>query len=203
MSNITLRLPFWALLCLSIVACSTKPPPPVSYDVQPLWQQRLSELEALESWELAGRVAIREGGQSWNAKLRWSQSGDLYDILITAPFGQGAARIYGEPGRAVIEVPNQSPLVASKAEALLYEHLGWTVPVESLKYWLEGRPDPGAKVVMRWDEFGRVVHLEQAGWEVEYRRYIEVGALALPRKLELINSSLRVKLIIDNWQLDS
>ncbi len=192
------------LFVLFLAACSTKPPAVVSYDVGPLWQQRLAQLERLESWSFDGRIAVRGGGKAWSARLSWAQQGPSYDILISAPFGQGAARLTGAPGQALIDVSGQTPLVADDPGTLLFEQLGWRVPVDALHYWLVGRPDPQSAAALEWDGQGRVVQLDQAGWMVTYRRYskgarsVEEG-ISLPTKIELVNRDLRVKIVVDQW----
>ncbi len=195
------------VLVLFLGACSVKPPVVVDYDVEPLWQQRLAKLERLSAWSFDGRIAVRDGGKAWNAKLSWAQSGASYDILISAPFGQGAARLSGEPGRALIDVSGQPSLVADDPGLLLYEQVGWAVPVDALQYWLTGRPDPQTSALLEWDGQGRVVRLDQSGWAVTYRRYGKADgvprSVSLPTKVELVNRDLRVKIVIDQWHLNS
>lgn len=199
-------LPLFVLVLL-LGACSVKSPVIVDYNVEPLWQQRLAVLERLDVWSFEGRIAVRSDSKAWNAKLNWAQSGASYDILISAPFGQGAARLSGEPGRALIDVSGQPPLLADDPGTLLYEEVGWMVPVDALHYWLTGRPDPQVSAIVEWDGRGRVVRLAQNGWTVTYRRYNGVDAasegVSLPTKVELVNHDLRVKIIIDRWQLNS
>ncbi len=194
------------LLALFLGACSVKPPVAVGYDVAPLWHQRLALLERLDGWSLDGRIAVRDGGKAWSAKLSWTQRGVSYDILIAAPFGQGAARLSGEPGRALIDISGQQMLVADDPSALLFEQVGWAVPVDALQYWLVGRPDPHSAALLEWDELGQVVRLEQGAWVVDYQRYSEDNAavgVTLPTKVRLESRQLRVKIVIDQWHLDS
>jgi len=200
----------WRLLLLSFVglflsACSVKPPVAVDYNVEPLWQQHLAALERLAVWSFDGRIAVRDGRQAWNAKISWAQRDISYDILIAAPFGQGAARLSGQPGRALIDVSGRAPLVAEDPGALLSEQLGWAVPVAALQYWLTGRPDPQASAALSWDELGRVIQLDQSGWTVTYKRYDEgehtPGGVSLPTKIELVKRDLRIKIVVDQWHV--
>ena len=191
-----------ALLALMLGGCSTQAPQPLATDVAPLWQHRLAQLETIQAWSFQGRVAVRRGKEAWNVKLDWSQSFDHYDLLLTAPWGQGAVRLHGENGRAVLEAPDRAPLVAENPQALLSRQVGWRVPVTQLRYWLLGRPEPNQNAAISWDAQGRVSHMDQAGWSIAYRRYGDIEGLSLPTKIELKNGALRLRLVIDEWRLN-
>ena len=185
---------------LTLSACATHRPPPL--DLSSSWPQRLQALKALEDWSFNGRLGIRAGDEAWNASLRWQQRKDRYDIRISAPLGQGAARLRGGANDVTMELPDEAPLRADNAESLLRAQLGWSVPVSGMRHWLAGRPDPNMGTeIMELDEMGRLSQLRQAGWSIEYRRYVTVDQIDLPRKIEMVNSDLRVRLMIDQWHL--
>ena len=97
---------------------------------------------------------------------------------------------------------DQAPQTAPSVEALMQEQLGWYVPVAGLRYWLTGRPGPGFIDHREVDLSGRLLRLEQDGWQVAFQRYMSIDEMIeLPRKLELSNPRLRVRLVIDQWQL--
>ncbi len=202
MSEILSRRAIVPVLVVLLTACSSKAPPPVTVDVAPLWQQHLAQLETVTTWSFHGRVAVRQGKEAWNVKLDWSQSRDRYDLLLTAPWGQGAVRLYGETGRAVLEAPDRAPRVAEDPQTLLARQVGWQVPVTQLRYWMLGRPEPDQGAVIEWDGRGRIRHMNQAGWSIDYRRYGDVRGVSLPRKIELKNEALRLRLVIDKWRLN-
>ena len=41
--------------------------------------------------------------------------------------------------------------------------------------------------------------LEQDGWALSYDEYQRAGAVELPRKFEVANSELRLKVVVDTW----
>ena len=197
------RMFFAGAVCLSsLLGCSTKQSPLLT-SASPLWTQHLAVLEGMDQWAFQGRIAVKDGTDSWSMKLNWAQTNEHFDIRIIAPFGQGAAHLYGNGEFAVIDVPERPQMSAPSAEELLRHHIGWTVPLEGLKYWLAGRPDPDLMMSGEWDALGRLNQLTQSGWYITYKRYSTVAGIDLPRKIELINDQLRVKLVIDRWQLDS
>ncbi len=101
----------------------------------------------------------------------------------------------------MIETSGHAALSASSVELLMEEQLGWSVPVQGFRYWLIGSPAPGVIDRYSLDEAGRLAELEQSGWQIRYLSYQAVDGLDLPRKLELENPRLRIRLVIDEWQL--
>ena len=167
------------------------------------WQLHQQQLELLGDWSFNGRIAVRDlQADGWSAALRWQQQGDYYDIQLSGALGQGAARIYGDGGSAVLESTDQPPRIAPDPETLMDDQLGWHVPVRGLKYWLTGRPGPGGFDVQVVNGLGHLSRLEQDGWIVDYSRYERINGVELPRKLEMSNQRLRVRWVIDQWSID-
>lgn len=190
-------------LLLALSGCGTVPEKESVMPDMVAWQLHQQQLEQLGDWTFNGRIAVRDLQEDgWNASLRWQQQGDHYDIRLSGALGQGGARIHGNGGNAVIEAADQPPRSAANPEALMQEQFGWHVPVRGLKYWLTGRPGPDPFEVQVVDGLGRLSRLEQDGWEVVYNRYEQVNGVELPRKLEMSNQRLRVRLVIDQWSLD-
>lgn len=188
---------------ITLSACATRPVATIQEQV-PSWQERQQALAQLGSWSFKGRLAVKDKVQdSWSASLRWQQDGDSFDIHLSGAFGRGAARLFGHEGYAVIETAQQAALTATSAELLMQEQLGWSVPVQGLKHWLIGSPEPGMIERHSIDAFGRLSELEQSGWQIRYRSYTEVKGIELPRKLELENPRMRVRLVIDAWHINS
>ena len=192
---------FVSAVLFGLSGCATAPR--VGLMPQLDWSERQQQLAQLQRWSFSGRLAIKDANdESWSASLRWQQDGDSYDIQLSGAFGQGAARLSGHDGYAVIEMAEHSALTANSAEALMQQQLGWSMPVQGLKYWLLGMPVPGSVVGQSaFNEVGRLQSLQQSGWQVRYRDYLDVDGLELPRKLELENPQLRARLVIDSWQL--
>lgn len=193
---------FFVLLSAAMLsACATRPV------VSPLargadWQVHRQALARLDHWSFSGRVAVKDGlEESWSAGLAWRQRDDSFDIRLSGAFGQGAARLSGQEGYAVIETSEHAALSASSVELLMEEQLGWSVPVQGFRYWLIGSPAPGVIDRYSLDEGGRLSELEQSGWRIHYRSYQTVDGLDLPRKLALENPRLRIRLVVDDWQL--
>lgn len=133
--------------------------------------------------------------------MAWEQNDNAYHLRLAGPFGQGAVVIDGSDDAVSVHIAGQQAVVAEDAELLLSQQLGWTVPVASLPYWLRGLPAPGVVDTLAINEAGVVDYLEQQGWRVDYSAYRPLRSVNLPRKIKVENESLRLKLVLDRWQL--
>jgi len=87
------------------------------------------------------------------------------------------------------------------ARAELEDKLGFEPPLTSLRYWVLGVPDPGAPAAVQLDSQQRLTELTQDGWRIDYTSYMPVGAEWLPRLLTLQRAEVRVRMVVDGWQL--
>ena len=72
-----------------------------------------------------------------------------------------------------------------------------------MRYWLSGLDDPhGPPPEHRLDVAGRLEHLSQSGWAIDYERYQGDEPLALPTKLKLRNQHLALRVVVNRWELD-
>jgi outer membrane lipoprotein LolB len=169
------------------------------------WQAHKQQLSALNAWQIDGKVGIRAPqeatrSRSGSATLFWLQRQDYYDIRLSGPLGSGAARLTGRPGQATLEVANQGRYQAESAQALLYEQLGWNLPVAHLLWWVRGLPAPSSKSQLTLDGASHLAHLTQDGWQVEYLRYTERNGYWLPERFKLSGHELEVTVVIKGWQ---
>lgn len=173
-------------------------------DAEAAWSARQAVLREVRAWDLSGRISVSGPDGSWNARIRWSQRGDAYDIDFLSLFGQQVARLEGSDGDVVLRLPDQEPRRAATAGELLSAGFGWSAPVDALRYWILGLPRPHREAVTRLDGHGRLSRLEQEGWSVDYPQYTAVGADPgdLPRRLTLEGAPVRIRLVVDHWDLD-
>lgn len=190
-----------ALLLCSCAAVPPREPPAAEPGV--LWQERAERLRALNDWSFNGRAALSGPDTgSRTVRVNWTMSGDEYHLAFMSILGQRVAELRGDAGGAELRLPNEEPRTAPRAEALLAEVLGWTAPVEALRYWVLGLPAPAplfGREPGELDPWGRLLALEQEGWRVEFGQYTEAGGLELPKRLALHHPRLRIRLVIDEW----
>ena len=101
----------------------------------------------------------------------------------------------------VIVNPDGESLDRDAARAELSERLGFEPPLASLRYWVQGVPDPATPAQETLDSARqRLSALEQDGWRIDYDGYVAVGGEWLPARLRLERADVRVKLLVDDWQ---
>lgn len=192
------------LTVMVLGGCATAPKTVPQSSVASEWQARQQALSAFEQWRLSGRAAVRQDGEGGSVSLNWSQRGADYQLAIQAPFGQGGLRITGGPYGVLVADDQGGRRFAPSADELLQSSLGWSVPVQRLRYWVVGLPAESAGDVgsIELDEQGRLRTLKDQGWRVEYDRYQAHGGIELPAKLRLENpeAQLVVKLVVDRWE---
>ncbi len=189
--------PLFLLLLLS--ACSSPPPRPQP-ETAPgeNWQLRQQQLAKLDHWQLSGRLAVQNGHEAWHMSLNWQQRLDRYSIHITAPLGQGSMKLHGDATEVMLITDDGETVNARDPEQLLFQQLGWKLPVSALRYWVLGLPAPGEHQ-STLDEYGRLDRLTQAGWEIDLIDYQANLGVELPRKVFLNNHQAGVKLVISRW----
>ncbi len=185
-------------LVLALAACQTVPVAPAP---SLAWSVRLPALQSLDRFGLNGRVAVAVGGQGFNAGLRWAQSGEMTHLALTGPLGAGGVQVTADGADLSVVTSNGKRLGSAAARAELEDKLGFEPPLTSLRYWVLGVPDPGAPASVQLDSQQRLTGLTQEGWRIDYTAYMPVGAEWLPRLLTLRRQDVRVRMVVDAWQL--
>lgn len=185
-----------AVILLSLILQGCMPVKPTGSS-QLAWEARRERLVRIDRFTLQARVS--SGGLfGIKGNLHWRQLPESFDMRVAGPFGVGAATITGR-GREVEIRTSKRTFTTQDPEGDLKERLGWTFPVTHLRYWVLGQPAPGTPAKFEFDRAGRITELEQDGWELSYGEYQPAGGVELPRKFEVANSELRLKVIVDTW----
>jgi outer membrane lipoprotein LolB len=193
---------FFLLSVLLIAGCTAVPKISPVTDPDTVWQNHQQDLATLQSWRLKGRIAIRNDHESWFLKVDWQQQPEKYDVLLSGPFS-GMVRLSSNNSRVELSDGEQS-YRAYDAETLLLEHTGIRMPVNGLRYWVLGLPQPDKQVkALQLDVAGRLASLEQDEWQVSVDSYQQYNGKTLPAKLIIKNHHLNVRLIVDQWLLIS
>jgi outer membrane lipoprotein LolB len=186
------------LLAGLLSACATLPPPIPA----PLpWAQRLPALQAISRFELQGRLAASTGSEGFSAGLRWQQQDDRASIDLSAPLGFGAAHIEQSAAALQLTTSKGLTLEGSAASDELRATLGFEPPFSSLRFWILGASDPASSAQESVDSQQRLARLEQGGWQVDYAEYVLVQQQWLPRRLSVTRGALRLRVVVDAWQL--
>lgn len=185
-----------------VAACAPIRPPDTELSPQAAWEARQDRISQLRDWSFNGRMAIRIEREGWSAGLHWIQRDAGYTVRVTNPFGQGMYSVEGTPQGVTLRTAQNKAFSAADGESLMREHLGWSIPVDGLGYWVRGIPDPKIAIeALDLDHNGRLTRLLQSGWQVEVQGYARTAQLELPMKLLMQHPRMRVRLAVERWKL--
>jgi outer membrane lipoprotein LolB len=185
------RIALILFCCGALPACVTNRPAPPSVQ----WEQRVSMLQLAGAWQLDGRAAVALGTQGWQATLNWRQDDIHAEVHLAGPFGIGALLLRQEPNGLSLNGAPPSDAVLSQ----LHDRLGFALPLDNLRFWLLGIPDPHLPFAITRNDQDRARQVTQAGWSIVYDRYMPVAGDLLPARLTLSRDEVRVRIVIDHW----
>lgn len=167
---------------------------------QALFERRQS-IAPLKQWSILGRMSIQTPDEAWTGKLNWQQFPLNYRISFNTPTGQGAIKIRGDEDYVVLETSQGQSLIADDEESLLYDQLGWDLPLDKLRQWVLGTSDSKQLSEITLGETGNIQQLLYPEWEVKYLRYQNVENYLMPKKLFITGPKLKLRLVIDEWSI--
>jgi len=193
------------LLAVALAGCADLSISPVPGDISAdHWKTRQDYLVKLRAWTLTGRLAVQTEREGWTATLHWIQDNENYNMRFIAPLGQGTYELSGDVHKVSMLTADNRFLQANDPERLMLDNLGWNVPLNGLKYWIRGLPEPGtAPDNMILDDKGRITDLQQSGWRISILRYAEIEGIDLPGKLFMQNDRFKLRLVIQDWKTTS
>ncbi|MEB4592390.1 lipoprotein insertase outer membrane protein LolB [Candidatus Thiothrix sp. Deng01] len=168
------------------------------------WRQRQADFARMSAWRLQGKVGVQFKEQSASFNMSWLQNGnDGYEMNIKNPLtGSIVAYLKGNASEVTLQTNGKTYKDAS-AERLLQGQLGVSLPLDGMKYWVRGVPEPDAPVQqVKLDAQGRPEVLQQSGWLVEYNGWQGNDWKALPEKINLSRApdNTKVKVIAKDWR---
>jgi outer membrane lipoprotein LolB len=192
-----------AALVLELAGCQTVPQPAAPAlapeQVMAGWPARRAQLQARAQFTAQGRIGVVAGSDGFNGKLRWNQDGTRSTLSLDGPLGVGGVRIVNDGGTLTLTDPSGEALDSQAAHDELVRRMGFEPPLNSMRYWIQGVPDPAAPSTEMPGAQGYLGSLVQADWTVTFGAYMQTPGGALPQKLTVARGTVRVKLILDNW----
>ncbi|EIF28658.1 outer membrane lipoprotein LolB [Burkholderia sp. Ch1-1] len=193
-------LGFAAAVVVALAGCaSVKPQGPSTSNAA-------TSVTAQTSRSYQGRFAVQyddQNGQQRNAygNFSWQETGDTVTLELRNPLGQTLAVVTSSPASATLELPNRQPLTADNVSTLMQNALGFALPVEGLRYWLQPSPAPTsrARTEKDPDQPSRLKEITQDGWTIDYLAYAEAPATGVKRvNLTRSEPPLDIKLVLDH-----
>jgi outer membrane lipoprotein LolB len=173
---------------------------------EPSTSNATTSVTAQTSRAYHGRFAVQyndQNGQQRNAygNFSWQETGDTVTLQLLNPLGQTLAIVTSSPSSATLELPNRAPQTATNVSELMQNTLGFALPVEGLRYWLQPSPAPTSRARTTMDsssENGRLKEIEQDGWTINYLAYADAPASGVKRlNLSRAEPPLDIKLVLD------
>ncbi len=189
-------------LIMTLTACAPFWQSKPAQDPETLWQQRQSQQAKLDAWAFKGRTAIIQGREGWNAGIQWQEQGQQFHIKLSGPFSQGGVALDGNAETVTLTLDDGEQLSAPTPEQLLAEAMGWLLPVSALRDWVRGVPYEKLPVDNKQlDDQGRLSTLEQAGWQIEFLRYMPFQGGSMPEKVFMKHPEMSIRLIVSDWSI--
>jgi outer membrane lipoprotein LolB len=192
-------LAFTAAAVVALAGCaSVKPQGPSTSNAA-------TSVTAQTSRAYQGRFAVQyndQNGQQRNAygNFSWQETGDTVTLQLRNPLGQTLAVVTSSPASATLELPNRQPLTADNVSTLMQNALGFALPVEGMRYWLQPSPAPTSRAKTEKDpeQPSRLKQITQDGWTIDYLAYADAPATGVKRiNLSRSEPPLDIKLVLD------
>lgn len=162
-------------------------------------EQRRAALEALEGWEMRGRLAVDTGERAFPARFQWRQDAEGLRLTVRGPLGAGGVEVAGSDEALTVRARGET-YALDDPEVQLSELLGWWLPVASLDDWLLGMPDRAFTVDAQIEADGLLLSLEQRLWRLDYEGYAPTEQWLVPRRIDMNHADLHLRLTVDAWR---
>lgn len=166
-------------------------------------REHLTQIASIRDFKIEGRLGVQSDKQGISGTVHWHHLKVSDEMNLYSPLGGKIAEILNDNNGVTLTTSNNQVFKAQDPEALTESTLGWRLPITKLSDWIVGRPANGAISNVKWDDDGKLKKFNQEGWEISYLEYKESNQVVLPSKMNIRNSKLNLRLIIDRWELSS
>ena len=177
-------------VCAAISGCTSLPP--------------ASALESVQ-FTVQGRMGIRNGAETFSSSFNWAQANDRFRIELWGPLGQGRTRMVGSGQDVTVYAANGDVYREPDSASAMQRWLGFSVPIDALRSWIQGRPAPGypTEETIR-DEEGDLRNLRQLGWALVFSDYgMAEQTHRVPGRISASQAGVRVTLVPKDWTFSS
>lgn len=183
-----------------LVACSARQITPVNnVEAELAYQQRFARLGSLTAWDLSGKLSLDDGHDGGSGKLGWQVRPEFDQLDFRGALGKGAWRLVLDEHGAELHKADGTVTLVPDIDELVLDEVGWSIPVDSLRWWVLGLAAPGPYGRLELDEGGHLMDLKQHGWDISFDRYRTFTNHDLPGKLVATQGDRRVKLAVLDW----
>lgn len=190
------------ILFALLTGCSLKPNPLPAEAVMPQ-AERQQQLSAMQQFTVQASMGLKSPTESVTGNLRWQQVNQTdYQARLANPLGISLFELRQQADLTELQVRGER-YQAADASSLLWQLVGWSIPLHDMALWLRGLPGESA-TELQYDAAGRLtsfVLIDSTGirWQLSYRSFF-ADALSLPKELQLKSDDTQIRLIIRSWQ---
>jgi len=196
-------LPLVPLASLVLTACSLTTPSGIEKSPDsPQWREHQQRVAKITQFQTRGAFAYLSDDQKVYARFNWQQTApNRYRLLLTNPLGSTELELNVLPDQVQLTDRNGKKYVANDAEEMIAKMTGMPIPLNNLRLWILGLPGDATHYTLDENYHLKQLTYQENGkeWKVVYSGYDNKVQPALPSNLELRESSLRIKLKMDNW----
>jgi outer membrane lipoprotein LolB len=192
------RVASLAAAALLLAGCAAAP------IVAPTPAARTPDPESLSQWVAKGRIALSAQGEGGSGSFVWQQRSERTEISFRGPLGAGGLRIVTDGASIELTDAEGRVLDGEQARQVLEQRLGSVLPLADLRYWMLGLPTPeqtGGAATLLPTGANAAAGFRQREWEVTYQEFKPVAGWSLPVKLNAAAADMRVRIVVDDWQL--
>lgn len=172
------------------------------------WPAHQKKMQSLKHWRAEGKLGYRSETGNGSAWFDWTQHGETFTIYLSGPFGAGTVKISGTSSAITLSQPGEADIAASSSALLTQKLFGWHLPVEQLRYWARGIPNPlDPASTQTFDQGGMLTSLIQRDWQIDLNNYQVTPQGQLPGKIKAIQltrdpstkDTLSFTLVFKSW----
>jgi len=183
------------VILLAVSGCSSLQS---STSAKPVFPEILTTFP--DTWTLHGRISVINENENWYARFNWIQEKEDFQISFTGPLGETELQISQVDRDIRLKTPSYER-TSNDLEQLISQETGWKFPVNSLRYWSYGRPNPDESANVKYNEQQHVSEISQSGWRIQYPKRMQVEQYLLPKKIIATEQNMKIKIIITRWEL--
>ena len=157
----------------------------------------------ISEWTAKGRIAVAAQGEGGSGSFVWQQHDDRTELAVRGPLGAGGLDLVTDGTTLQVADASGRTLDGDAARALLEQRLGTSLPLQQLRYWMLGLPAPTTASTPADPGSASPSGFTQAGWTVNLDESRTVDGWRVPARLSAATSTVRVRIIVDDWQLSA
>lgn len=163
------------------------------------WTVHRDAVTARAAWDLQGKIGLRSPKHSGSAFLSWNQQPERYRLVLSGALGLGRLVLEGDATGVSWQGKDGKTRHHPDPAVMIAEAWGWTVPVNALRFWVRGIPDPSLPVENQVLEQGLAKRFRQSGWTVMPENYTDAAGLSLPGRVRLQGEGAALTVSISRW----